>query len=528
MSVLSIFFKFLFGLYLSRWGQISILTALAEYQPMDEKDAANICDKVIPRLQHANGSVVLCAIRVLLTHLHFFPPNEDYVANVLRKMTPPMVTLLAAPPEIQYVALRNIRLVLQQQPSVMQNELRVFFCRYNDPLYVKLEKLECLTRLVSTSNYEQLLSELKDYATEVDADFVRRAVRTIGRCGVKVEASAERCVDTLLEIIHADNVAEHVVQESVCVFRDILRRYPHQFDSIIPSSLTTTNIVEQVADATESKAALIWIIGEYAEKIDSAGNLLDSYADGFMDEPVAVQLQIVSAVVKLFLRRPSVAQDLLVRVLQTAAQGCDHPDLRDRAYIYWRLLSSDPQTASKVVLAERPKIQDVQETVPRPVLERLIRELGSVASVHHKVAETFLGTGRLSVEQAVGASVPADILRRASAAQVHIPQTEDEIVKAAEAQVVRNTVADLLDLEYDVPSSTVGNVSASTASMDWMQELQSGGGLAVQQPVASSAPSNTLNDLLGDFAPSPPVSQSNATAAIQTQTMNSNSLLDLL
>ena len=38
------------------------------------------------------------------------------------------------------------------------------------------------------------------YATEVDVDFVRKSVRAIGRCAIKVEQSAERCVSTLLDL----------------------------------------------------------------------------------------------------------------------------------------------------------------------------------------------------------------------------------------------------------------------------------------------------------------------------------------
>ena len=36
----------------------------------------------------------------------------------------------------------------------------------------------------------------------------------------------------------------------------------------------------------------------------------------------------------------------------------DDPDLRDRAYIYWRLLSTDPEAAKEVVLAPKPTIRD--------------------------------------------------------------------------------------------------------------------------------------------------------------------------
>jgi vesicle coat complex subunit len=58
-----------------------------------------------------------------------------------------------------------------------------------------------------------------------------------------------------------------------------------------------------------------------------------------------VQLQLLTATVKLFLKKPSENQDLVQRILQTATTECDNADIRDRAYVYWRLLSTDPQAA---------------------------------------------------------------------------------------------------------------------------------------------------------------------------------------
>jgi vesicle coat complex subunit len=40
------------------------LTAIAEYKVSDGKEAESICDRVVPRLQHANGAVVLAAVKV--------------------------------------------------------------------------------------------------------------------------------------------------------------------------------------------------------------------------------------------------------------------------------------------------------------------------------------------------------------------------------------------------------------------------------------------------------------------------------
>jgi AP-2 complex subunit beta-1 len=71
--------------------------------------------------------------------------------------------LLSSGPEVQYVALRNILLIIQRRPSVLKNDVKVFFCKYNDPIYVKLAKLEIMYRLASEDNVKEVLAELEEY-----------------------------------------------------------------------------------------------------------------------------------------------------------------------------------------------------------------------------------------------------------------------------------------------------------------------------------------------------------------------------
>jgi AP-1 complex subunit beta-1 len=57
---------------------------------------------------------------------------------------------------------------------------------------------------------------------------------------------------------------------------------------------------------------------------------------------------MLTATVKLFLKRPAETQKMVQDVLTLATQDSDNPDLRDRGYIYWRLLSTDPEAAKQV------------------------------------------------------------------------------------------------------------------------------------------------------------------------------------
>lgn len=371
----------------TEWGQVFILTAVAKYTPKDSREAENICNRVSPRLQHANSAVVLAAVKVLMQYMNSID-SKDVIQALCQKLGPPLVTLLSKQPEIQYVALRNINLILQKRPSVLQNEIRVFFCKYNDPIYVKMEKLEIMIMLSNDRNIDQVLLEFKEYAQEVDVEFVRKAVRAIGRCAIKLEHAAEKCVHVLIEIIKTK--ISYVVQESVVVIKDIFRRYPNQYESII--SLLCDNL--EALDEPDAKASMIWIIGEYAEAIDRADELLEPFLDTFKDEPPQVQLQLLTAVVKLFLKlfskHPETTQQMVQDVLNMATQETDNPDLRDRAYIYWRLLSTDAVAAKQVVLAAKPLINDQSDQLDANVLDDLVAQISTLASVYHKPPETFV------------------------------------------------------------------------------------------------------------------------------------------
>ena len=61
------------------------------------------------------------------------------------------------------MALRNAQLILEKRPEILRNDIKVFFCKYNDPIYVKLAKLEVIVKLAGERNIDKVLEELKEY-----------------------------------------------------------------------------------------------------------------------------------------------------------------------------------------------------------------------------------------------------------------------------------------------------------------------------------------------------------------------------
>lgn len=357
------------------------------YVPQETGEALLLAERISPRLSHSNASVVLTCIRVMLYLMNYIADQKQITA-LCKKLSPPLVTLLAKGPEVQYLALRNALLILQRRPEVLRNDIRVFFCKYNDPIYVKVTKLELIFMLATEKNIDEVLTELREYATEIDVHFVRKAVRAIGKLAIKIEPAARRCINLLLELV-ATKIT-YIVQEATVVIRNIFRKYPNQYESIISTLCEHLDSL----DEPEAKAAMVWVIGQYADRIENSDVLLEDFLYTFSEEPVEVQLALLTATVKLFIQRPTKAQELVPRVLKWATEETDNPDLRDRAYMYWRLLSTDMNAARQIVMGDKPPITAESERLDPVTLEEMCLNVGTLATIYLKPVQTVFRSAR--------------------------------------------------------------------------------------------------------------------------------------
>lgn len=209
------------------------------------------------------------------------------------------------------------------------------------------------------------------------------------------------------------------------------------------------------------------------------------------------QLQIITAVVKLFLKKPDESQGLVQKVLQAATAESDNPDIRDRAYVYWRLLSSDPQVAKNVVLSARPQITSTIPVLPAPLLDNLIPHLSTLASVYHKPPAAFLGQGRASALQAAAIEEAKQNARENPIAAAAVSAAVAGHSTSAPPQT---NAENLLDIDFDgaAPASLQKEPPQGSSGLDGL----AGTPQRVASPSAA-APSGGMDDLMGMFGNTP-------------------------
>ena len=372
----------------SEWGQVAILDALILYNPKKASHAEEVIEGVLPRLSHANPGVVMSAIKVILKFMDQID-NIDKVRNYCKKLSNSLMSVLMSYPEIQYVLLRSLHAIVQKRPMLLDKDFKYFFVQYNDPIYVKLEKVDILYKLCDNKNFEVIIKEFTSYAlTETNSELIHKSVKYIGCVGYKFEKSLDICVESLGKII--DNNNDEAICESIIVSRDLMRKYKGRALELI--NKLNVELINSLSDQN-AKCAALYILGDFCTMIPKSTEMITYFVENFSNVEYSskVKLQILNAGVKNFVNKPDESEEIVKLCLQKGAEESENPDIRDRAYIYWRLLEADPDIAKDMMVSEKPPFDFADEDDLEPeVVDDMICNMTNVSAVYLKKQQELI------------------------------------------------------------------------------------------------------------------------------------------
>lgn len=375
----------------NEWRKVALLNALMSYVPQTCEDALDVLEAVLPCFSHENLLVVLNAVKVVVYLSNYVRDPEVVLPALPKRLGLALVSVLTKPPEIQFLVLRNVILLLLGKRYLVDVDVALFFWNFDDPIYIKDTKLEIIYLLATEANIAVVFRELEEYATEVDLKMARKAIRAFGNLAIKLEDAASYCVDILADLL-ADGVP-NVVQEAAVVLKNILRKYPGKYDFIIKDIIKYYEVIEEA----DSKAAITWIVGQYAEKIPNAAEVLAHIVKNFGEETLEVQYAAITAVVKFYVKFPVKGEALVLKVLKWATEESGNPDVRDRGFFYWRLITNEQNAGQdadfqkmtkEVVINVDPLINSDNDNIDPKVLEELELNIGTLASIYLKSVKT--------------------------------------------------------------------------------------------------------------------------------------------
>ena len=136
-----------------------------------------------------------------------------------------------------------------------------------------------------------------------------------------------------------------------------------------------------------AKSAALYILGDFCTMIPKSTEMITYFVNNFSNVEYSskVRLQILNAGVKNFVNKPDESEEIVKLCLQKGADESENPDIRDRAYIYWRLLEVDPDIAKDMMVSEKPPFDFTDEDDLEPdVVDDMICNMTNVSAVYLK------------------------------------------------------------------------------------------------------------------------------------------------
>ncbi|XP_034979230.1 AP-4 complex subunit beta-1 isoform X1 [Zootoca vivipara] len=324
---------------LDQWGQSEVLTFLLRYNPRSEEELFDILNLLDGYLKSSSSSVVMAATKLFLVLARDFPHVQE---DVLVRVKGPLLTACTSESrELCFTALCHVRQILDSLPGHFSSHYKKFFCSYSEPHYIKCQKMEVLCKLVNDENVPQILEELRDYCTDVSAELAQGAIFAIGNIA---RTYTEQCVRILTELLELKQ--EHITSAVVQVFRDLVWLCPQCIENV---SQALGGCEETIQDS-EGKQALIWLLGVHGERVPSAPYILEDFVENVKSETFSVvKLELLTALVRLFIGRPAECQDMLGRLLYYCIEEERDMTVRDRALFYYRLLQAGMEEAKGIL-----------------------------------------------------------------------------------------------------------------------------------------------------------------------------------
>lgn len=321
--------------------------------------------------------------------------SKNIIEALSPKLTYPISTivlqesLLNSHGEVAYALLKYLQNVVLVYPMILGDNYSDYICSYTDPMYIKLEKMEIMYRMTNDKNAKNVMNEFYEYHKDQNADYVKISIDYIAKICLRINSETPHGIELYIKVL--ENLPEHLGADYV----DTITISAVKIMRVFPKVKGGTQIVKLIADrfkdlfSTDAKASFIWLLGEYCKRIENSGQILEHFTKTYFTQHPEVQMRILSTGVKMYLFQIEPIDSVMTELIQSISDKSTNPDLRDRAYIYWRLLYKDDEKAKEIIFNEQKAVEVDVRVSSEQVEEakRMLRLGGRISGILARKSE---------------------------------------------------------------------------------------------------------------------------------------------
>ncbi|XBW37237.1 hypothetical protein QEN19_002820 [Hanseniaspora menglaensis] len=371
----------------NEWSRISVLNCISKYNnktyPLSNSQIVLLVNKVTPFLQHINPSIIMSSLKVLFNFVTYI--EDDSGIKIWEKLSMGIISISNNPSfELQYILMKNLKIILKKLPKLYKYlDLKNFYLKLNDPIYLKFAKLEILDEMIvnnlTSYNLKSIVSEYKDYCNlEFNNEFIQTIINKLGNLMLLLDDN--KYIDLKLDIIQflteEINYQNDAVMINLCKKISFNEKYSDCDKIILPWVLS--NWESLLTD--KSKAFFVNYIVSVHSEVSNFNIILNSLLENIADEGPETQLMLIQAMIRLE------NIDILNKIFKSNVFSID---IKELITFYQRLLETSNSKEEILKFLNLHQVQsdsknNIRDVIPEHKLNYWFHNLGTLSSITYK------------------------------------------------------------------------------------------------------------------------------------------------
>ncbi|CCH62334.1 hypothetical protein TBLA_0H00410 [Henningerozyma blattae CBS 6284] len=385
----------------NEWTRVTLLDIISRHNAKDKPEAKMIIKATALYLSNNNATIIMNTIKIILNNLKI--SGQENNETLLKKIRSSVLSLLNYSPEIQYVILKNVNIIVTKYPNLLLKDYNVFLIHDIEPTYIKLEKIKILPKLIDKNDSKQtkiIINELMEYCRDFELDIALNSIKSLIEVVIKSgNTKYQKNIENyLISMLMPQDIYRDECLIGIC---NLIRYFRAATDSFELSE-DLINFIIQDLDEPEiqlidplAKSNYLWLLSEYYHTfqnttIENGFNIeekLKGFLNNFNEEEDVTQFNLLITSIKLYFQLAN--KSLIHNVVNKCLTDSISVDLKDISIIYDRILKhsenlNDFRLINELVSNTKlPQINTSINQLNEELVNILIKELGSITSIYY-------------------------------------------------------------------------------------------------------------------------------------------------
>lgn len=321
------------------WGLVYVTKLLQKYIPKSEDEIFDLMNILDPFLDHNSVPVSVNTLELFIGLMREMPHLREEVFQ--RSQNAFLSMCSSGNPEQATASIQFCNSYPEILPKILAPSYKTLFCKFKDPICLKVEKLKFVIRLINVENFKDVLEEVVVNSSDKSAEVSLVAIQSLGKLVTDLPDLSDKLLKAFKNLLHSQE--EYVVSNTLQVLVTLTSQ-----NMVIVNELgdQLCLIARQQSD-NEGRHAALYLIGQIDNGSSEVLCVMEDFIEQFDDLDNKVKGQLLMTGVRMFCRRPAEFQNVLSELFELCSDSNDR-DLIQQVKFYYSIFEANAQTAKQI------------------------------------------------------------------------------------------------------------------------------------------------------------------------------------